>query len=194
MHAEQQRSCGADCVAVVGRVRAVGCAHLPQDCAGTGQNIGYSKRAADLDQFPAGDEHFTPERQRVQGQQHRGGVVVDHRGRPGADDLLQQATDVVIAVTAPSGVKVEFQCGGAAQRACGSRGSFRRQRSAAEIGVEHGASQVEDGSLGRGELLRECRGGAMEHERGWARPDRLRNGALRVRRAVPRGLRSGRTG
>ena len=141
---------------------AVGGADLAQHRPGAGHDLRDAERAADLDQFAAGDRHLAPERQRVQDQQHRRGVVVDHGGRLGAGDLAQQAGDVFVALAAPPGGEVEFQRGGGGERLCGGRGGGLRQWRAAEIGVQHGAGQVEHRPLRGGKPARQRVGGGVQ--------------------------------
>ena len=118
--------------------------------------------AADLDQLAARDRHLAPERQRVQDQQHRRGIVVHHGGGLGAGDLAQQARDVFIAFAAPPGGEVEFQRGGGRQGFGGGGGGARRQRRAAEIGVQHCAGQVEYRPLRGGKPPRQGIGGSVQ--------------------------------
>ena len=148
---------------------AVGGADLAQHRAGAGHDLGDAERAADLDQFAARDRHLAPERQRVQHQQHRRGIVVDDGGRLGAGDLAQQAGDVFVALAAPPGGEVEFQRGGGRERLGGRGGGGSRQRRAAEIGVQHRAGQVEHRTLRGGEAARQRIGGSVQDGRGQCR-------------------------
>src|SRR6185312_8188877 len=95
-------------------------------------------------------------------QQHRGGIVVHHGRRLGPGDLPQQACDVLVALATLAGGEVELQGGGRCQRLRGGRGGGRRQRRAAEIGVQHGAGQVEHRALRGGEAARQRIGGGIQ--------------------------------
>ena len=76
-------------------MRPIGGAHLAQDGAGAGHDVGNAECAADLDQLAARDRYLPSQRQGIQDQQHRRGVVVDDGGGLGAGDLAQQAGDSV---------------------------------------------------------------------------------------------------
>ena len=140
---EQQRGVFADGVFVVAFVRAVGRADFAQTAAGAFHHLGQSERAADLDEFAARDRHFPAQRQGVQRQQHRGGVVVDHRGGFRAGEQAQTVGDDSLPVAAPPGGEVELQGdrpGGGLQR--GLR-DFRRKKAAAKIAVYQHAGEIE---------------------------------------------------
>ena len=148
---------------------AVGGADLAQHRPGAGHDLRDAEGAADLDQFAARDRHLAPERQRVQHQQHRRGVVVDDGGRLGAGDLAQQARDVFVALAALPGGEVEFQRGGGRERLGGRGGGSSRQRRAAEIGVQHRAGQVEHRTLRDGKAARQSVGGSVQDGGGQCR-------------------------
>ena len=167
---------------------AVGGADLAQHRAGAGHDVGNAEGAADLDQFAARDRHLAPERQRVEDQQHRGGVVVDHGGRLGAGDLAQQAGDVFVALAAPPGGEVEFQRGGGGKRLRGGGGGGRRQRCAAEIGVQHGAGQVEHRALRGGEASGQCVGCRIQDVGAGGAGKAAPRAAPPARPAVPRSV------
>ena len=70
---------------------------------GARHDVGHAERAADLDQLAARDDDLAAARQRVEHEQHRGGVVVDDGRVLGAGQLAQQAAQVVVALAAPAG-------------------------------------------------------------------------------------------
>ena len=121
---------------------AVGGADLAQPAAGLAHDVGDAEGAADLHQLAARDHHLPPRRQGAQQQQHRGGVVVDREGGLGAGEVAEQRLEVGIALAAPAGPEVELEVGGAG-RLGHRRQRLRRQRGAAEIGVQHRAGQVQ---------------------------------------------------
>ncbi len=84
-----------------------------------------------------------PLRQRVEHEQHRGGVVVDDRRVLGAGELAQQRAHMIVALAALAGVEVEFQRNGRAHGR--DRRLDRRlgEQRAAEIGVQHRAGEIE---------------------------------------------------
>ena len=141
---------------------AVGGADLAQDGAGAGHDVGDAEGTADLDQLAAGDRDLLAQGQRIQHQQHGGGVVVDHGSGLGAGEVAEQGGDMVVALAAAAGGEVEFQRGGGAERRGGGLGGFWRQRGAAEIGVQHRAGEVEHWPLAGRELAGECVGGFVQ--------------------------------
>ncbi len=91
MHAQQQFRSLGDGGFVIGDAGAIRRPHFAKHRAGLRHHIGNAERTADLDQFAARDDDFPALGQRVQGQQHGGGVVVDHNGR---DFALRQSSTV----------------------------------------------------------------------------------------------------
>ena len=81
MHAQQQPRALGDGFFVVADARAIGGAHFAKRCAGFRHHIRDAERSADLDQFPARDDHLAAFGQRVQRQQDRGSIVVYDDGR-----------------------------------------------------------------------------------------------------------------
>ena len=94
---------------VVGRMSAVGGAHLDEPGAAGGDDVGQAKRAADLDQLSAGDNDLAAVGERVEHDRHGGGIIVDHRGCRGPGELLQQPLDPLVAAAAPAGFQVGLQ-------------------------------------------------------------------------------------
>ena len=132
---------------------AVGGADFDQFGAGAAHDLGHAEGAADLDQFAARDDRLAPLGERIEHEQNRGGVVVDHGGVLGAGQFAQQIANEIVAVAAMAGAEIEFERNRVAHRHLRrlDRG-FRPQR-AAEIGVQHGAGEVEHRSQVR--LLRD---------------------------------------
>ena len=100
MDLHDRRGVGADRGGIILEMRAVGGADLDQAAAGPGHDVGNAEGAADLDQFAARDDHLAPLGQRVQHQQHRGGVVVDGGGGFRAGQPQQPGGDMVVALAA----------------------------------------------------------------------------------------------
>ncbi len=172
---EEQPRALADRRLVVGEVGAVGGAHLHGDRAAALHHVGQAEGAADLDQLAPGDHDLAAQGEAVEGDQHRGGVVVDHGRRLGAGQLAEQLLDDAVAAAAPAGLQVDLQAavaggglGDAAEGVCGQGG-------AAEVGVQDDAGGVDhraeaggelavealaDGGHGELDQLRPVRGGA----------------------------------
>ena len=123
-----------------------------------------------------------PVGQRVQRQHQRAGIVVDGERRLGAGQPLEPARDMVVALAAAAGLEIVFERRGLAHRLDRRRDRLLGQRRAAEIGVQHGAGQVEDAAL-RGPRQPRERGGAVGDDARPSRPRRLARPALRQRRA-----------
>ena len=164
MHLEDEPGFRPDRRREVGQMGAVGRPDLAQPRAGAGHDVGQSKRAADLDQLAARHDRFTPVRQGVQRQHQRPGVVVDRERRLGPGQSGQPARDMVVALAAPAAREVVFERRRVAHRRGGGGDRLFRQRRAAEIGVQHGAGQVEDAAL-RGLHRAGERGGARFDDR-----------------------------
>ena len=81
VHLHQQRGLRPDRLLVVAQVSAVGGADLDQLHAGARHDVGHAEGAADLDQLAARDDDLAPLRQRVEGEQDRGCIVVHHGRR-----------------------------------------------------------------------------------------------------------------
>ena len=124
-------------------MRAVGGADLDQLRAGARHDVGHAERAADLDQLAARDDRLAPARERVEHEQHRGGVVVDDGRVLGAGQFAQQAAHMIVALAAPAAAEIEFERHRVAH---GRDRGFDRllgEQRAAEIGVQHRAGEVE---------------------------------------------------
>ena len=133
---QQQRGVVVDGVLVVPEVGAIGGAHFAQLAASAGHQFGQPKAAADLNQLAARDRHVAPQRQRVQHQHHRGGIVVHHGGVFGAGQEPQPVRDDALPIPALAAFEVVFERHGArrgGQRATGDAGT---DGAAAEIAVQ----------------------------------------------------------
>ena len=80
----------------VAQVGPVGGADLDEAGAALAQDVGDAEAVADLDELAAGDEHVAAARQRGEGEQHRGGVVVDDQRVLGAGQRAEDVVDVVL--------------------------------------------------------------------------------------------------
>ena len=191
MDLHDRRGVGADRGGIVLEMGAVGGADLDQPAAGAGHDVGDAEGAADLDELAARDDDLAAGGQRRQHQQHGGGVVVDRGRGLGAGQAMQPGRDVIVALAAAAAREIVFQRG---RRAHGrDRGLDRLlgQKRAAEIGVQHGAGEIEDAPLrglhqaGQPPLAPARAGGLVGHLlscRAWPRP----------RRAGPRSPAAGR--
>jgi len=143
VHPHDQTAARADGGLVVTGVGAVGGADFNELHPGAGHDVGNAKRPADFDQFAPGDDAFLACAQTVEGQQHGGGIVVDHRHRFGAGQFADQAFDQIVTVAALAAVQVEFQIERIARRQLHSVYRLLGQQRSPEVGVQHGASEVE---------------------------------------------------
>ena len=130
----------ADIVLLVG---AVGGADFDELGAGAAHDLGHAEGAADLDQFAARHDRLAALGQGVEHQQDRGGVVVDHGGVLGAGQFAEQVADEIVAVAAMAAAKVEFQRHRVAHRHLRRLDRGLGPQRAAEIGVQHGAGEIE---------------------------------------------------
>ena len=136
---------GGDRIGVVAQVRAVRRADLAQPRAASQHDVGDAELAADLDQLAARDDDLAAVGQRLERQQHRGGVVVDDEGVLGAGQPAQQRLHVAVARAALLPGEVELEIGVGRARPPSSRSRASGLRSARpEVGVEHDALRVDD--------------------------------------------------
>jgi hypothetical protein len=126
-------------------VRAVGSADLYELRARAAHDLGHPERAADLYELAARDDRAAALRERVEHEQHGGGVVVHHRRVLGAGQLAKQIANVVVALAAAAGRKIELERDGFAHRDGCRRDRFLGETRAAEIGVQDDAGQIENG-------------------------------------------------
>ena len=147
MDLHDRRGVGTDRGGVVLEMRAVGGADLDQPAAGLLHDVGDAEGAADLDQLAARDDDLAASGQCRQHQQDGGGVVVDRGRGLGAGQAMQPGRDVVVTLAATATREIVFQRG---RRAHGRNRGLDRllgQKRAAEIGVQHGAGEIEDPPL-----------------------------------------------
>ena len=145
VHLHQQRGARGDGFSVVFGVGAVGGAHLDQLGTGAAHDVGDAEGAANFHQLAARDDDFLARCQRVEREQHGGGVVVDHGGGFRAGQLAQQVGDEVVAVAAPAGGQVKFQIRWRGERLHHRLHGGIGQQGAAQVGVQHRAGEVEHG-------------------------------------------------
>ncbi len=172
---------------IVLAVRAVGGADLDQPGAGARHDVRHAEGAADLDQLAARDDRLAALGQRVEHEQHGGGIVVDDGGVLGAGQLAEKAAQMIVALAAPAAVEVEFERHGAAHRRDRRLDRCLGEQRAAEIGVQHGAGQIEDRPQARRGRLHAMRRAAADaaasSARGSGRARRLARAAERVAHA-----------
>jgi hypothetical protein len=106
-------------------------------------DVGDAERAADLDELAARHDHRALRRERRQGEQDRRRAVVHGERRLGAGQSREPALDAGAAIAAPAGVEVELQAGVAARDRVDGATRRHRERSAAEVGVQHDARGVQ---------------------------------------------------
>jgi hypothetical protein len=148
MHLEQQAGFGGNGRREVPQVGAVGGAHLHQATAGAGHDVGDAEGTADLDQLAAGNDDLLAPGQRVESQEYRRRIVVDHGCGFGSGQLAQQIFHVHIAVAAPAAVQVEFQVGGLGQHVHHRLHRLGRKQGTPQIGVQHRAGEIEHRAQG----------------------------------------------
>ena len=111
---------------------------------GSRHDVGHPEGAADLDQLAARDDRLAALRQRVQGEEDGGGVVVDDGGVLGAGQLDEEVAQDRVALAALAAVEVELERERVAHRRHRGLDGLLGEQRAAEVGVEHGAGEVED--------------------------------------------------
>ena len=74
-----------------------------------GHHVGYPKRTADLDEFPAGNDNFPAAGDRVQRDQHRGGIVVDHQRGLGPDQIADNVFHERIPTATRAALQVKLE-------------------------------------------------------------------------------------
>ncbi len=144
MDLQQQPGLIIERFAVVAQVGLVGGADLAQGDAAGLHDIRNAKGAADFDHLAARDDRLLAPGQSGQGEQHRAGVVVDHRGGLGAGQAAEHLLDVAVAVPAAAGVEIDFKVRIGAGHRVHRCQRFFTQRRAAEVGVQQSAGGVDD--------------------------------------------------
>jgi hypothetical protein len=145
VHLHQQAGARADGGFEIPRVAAVGAADFDEPGARALHDVGHPEGAADLDQLAPRDDDLLALGEGVEEQKDRRGVVVDDGGGFGAGELLQQFVDHVVPVAAAAAGHVVFEGAGRAGGLDHRGDGFFGQHGAAEVGVQHGAAEVEDG-------------------------------------------------
>ena len=146
VHLHHQGGAGVDGALVVLRVGAVGGPDLHHVSAGACHHVGHAEGAADLDELAARDHDLAVARHRRHRQQHRGGVVVDHRRGFGAGDAAEQRLDNRVAVAAAAGRQVVFEVVRRRHQRDQARERGVGEQRPAEVGVDHGAGEVQHGT------------------------------------------------
>ncbi len=108
------------------------------------------KAVADLDELAAGDEHVAAARQRGEGEQHRGGVVVHDQRVLGAGERAEDVVDVVLARGALPALEAELEVGVAGRGTDERRYGFIGQDRAPQVGVHDDAAGVDHAAQRRG--------------------------------------------
>ncbi len=103
---------------------------------------------------------FAPTRKCIEHQQHRGGIVVDDRRILSAGQLAEEITHEIIALAAAASSQIELKRNRVAHR---DRRRFDRglgDDRPAQIRMQHGPREVEDGAEVRSRLIFKTRGHA----------------------------------
>ncbi len=140
----------ADGVAVIAQVRTVGGAYLMQAALGPLHDVRHAEGAANLDQLAARYQHLFSLGQGVERQQYRRGIVVHHSGGLGAGEAAEPGFDMAVPVASGARLQIEFQIAGSAGHIAHGSNRLFWQRGTAQVGVKHGAGQVEYLAQGRG--------------------------------------------
>lgn len=129
-------------LAIIREPRAVGGAHLLQAGEPAADDVRDPERAPDLDQLAPRHDHFLVRGQRVEAEQDRGGVVVDHDPVLRSGHRPDQARQVRVARAALAALQVKLQVEIAGRLGQG-RDRGLAQRRAAEVGVQDHAGGVD---------------------------------------------------
>ena len=140
---EEHAGGGGDGPAVVVDAGLVGGADFDEAGAALLDDVWNAEAAADLDQLAAGDDDFAAGGEGAKGQEHGGGAVVDGEGGFGAGEAAEQGLDGLGAAAATASGEVELEGAGAGGFDDSGDG-FRRERGAAEVGVQHNPGGVND--------------------------------------------------
>ena len=185
MHAEEEPRPGPDRALVVAQARLVRGPDLAQHRARAFQDLRDTEAPPDLHQLPPRDDRLLPEGEGVQGEEHRGRVVVHDQRRLGAQEPGQDRLHVRHPRPARSPLQVQLQIRVAA-RGLDDRGDrLLREHGPPQVGVDHDAGGVDHGP-GRRKELRFHPPGRVPH-------DRLARGGL-LPRSAPRAERNARGG
>ena len=144
-----QKECRAlgDRALVVAAVRLVGRPDLDERSAREREDLRETKAPADLDQLAARHDDLAAGGQLAQHQQHGGGIVVDRGRGLGTGQAAEPRRDVIVALAACAAIQIVFERGRRAHRLDRRGNGLLGQNGAAEIGVQHGAREVEHAAL-----------------------------------------------
>jgi len=115
----------------------VGCANLTQNCAASFENIRDSKRAADLDKFPARNNHFLARSEGVQDHEYRCRIIIHHRCGFTIQNLLEQRLEQLIPVRPRTFRNIVFQVGVICRKHRQALLRSSRKRRATQIGMKN---------------------------------------------------------
>ena len=105
VHPQQQCGPFAHCTLVVVGARAVRRSDLDEPCTRALEHVRDAKAVADLDQLATRDEHLASFGERGDGEQERGGVVVDDKGSLCAGQPAEERRDVILARAPRTGAR-----------------------------------------------------------------------------------------
>ena len=107
-------------------------------------DLGNAERAADFDQLTPGDDHVLAARQRVERQQHRGGIVVHDRGCFRAREITQELFDDVLTPPTCALGHVVLEVDSVASHGVECVDRRARKERSTQVCVKHGARRVDD--------------------------------------------------
>ena len=143
MDLEDHGRIGRDGALVVAQMRAVGGADLDKLGARSRHDIGDAKAAANLDKLAAADDNLFARGMGGKHQQHRGGVVVDHKRVLGTGKRANQLCSVLLARPARAGVHAVLERAVAARDLGHGLGGRLRERGTAQVGMNDHARGVD---------------------------------------------------
>ena len=143
MDLKDHRRIGRDGLLIICQVRAVGSADLNEFGARSRHDIGNAKAAADLDKLAAADDDLLACGMGRQHQQHRGGVVVDHKRVLGTGERANQLCSVLLARPARAGVHAVLERAVPARDLGHGLCRRLRERGAAQVSMDDHARSVD---------------------------------------------------
>ena len=144
MHAKQDGGAVADRALVVLEPRAVRRADLDEAGSGAREHLGNPEAVADLDELTARDDNVAPFRERGNGEEDGGGVVVDDQRRLCAGEVAKQRCDVVLARAARAFLEVVLEIRVPARDLLDALEGAGRERGSAEVRVDDDSGRVEN--------------------------------------------------
>lgn len=136
VHHQDHGGFPGDRVGVILQGGDVGGSHLHQTGPGEGEDLRDPEASADLDLLTPGNHDLPARRQSREHQQHRGGVVVDHQGRLGPGQGLQDVGNEAAAPSPFTGGKVQFDVGIAGVQVPDGIPDLPADGAAAHVGVQ----------------------------------------------------------